>query len=82
MKERLPVRLPLIAINAAIYAFLFAPIVVTVAMSFNSAPRFAFPMQGVSLRWYRDLFANWEVLEAVRTSRGPHDRGRSAGRSG
>ncbi|RWC37809.1 MAG: ABC transporter permease [Mesorhizobium sp.] len=36
--------------------FLLAPIVVIVPFSFNSVPFFTYPMPGLSLRWYQEIF--------------------------
>ena len=41
---------------AAIYLFIFAPIVVTAAVSFNAVNQSRFPPIGFSLRWWREAF--------------------------
>jgi len=46
----------LCALAALIYLFIFAPIVVTAAVSFNSVNQSRFPPIGFSLRWWRDAF--------------------------
>ena len=51
-----------------VYAFLFAPIVVVVLMSFNSNRYSGFPLESFSLRWYADLFADITIWEALRRS--------------
>lgn len=43
------------AVNALIYAFLLAPILVVVVVSFGDAAFLQFPPQRLSLRWYRDV---------------------------
>jgi putative spermidine/putrescine transport system permease protein len=48
-------RILLGAVNAAIYAFLLAPIVVVIVVSFGDAAYLQFPPRRVSLRWYTDL---------------------------
>ncbi len=48
-------RLLLGAVNAAIYAFLLAPILVVVVVSFGDAAYLQFPPRRLSLRWYTDL---------------------------
>ena len=51
-----PSRLPwhsLTAVVGLIYAFIFIPIVITAAVSFNHSARSVFPPQGFSLRWWR-----------------------------
>lgn len=42
------------AAAAAVYVFIFAPIVVTAAVSFNAANQSRFPPVGFSLRWWRE----------------------------
>ena len=48
-------RILLGAVNAAIYAFLLAPIVVVIVVSFGDAAYLQFPPRRLSLRWYTDL---------------------------
>ncbi len=50
---------------AAVLAFLFAPLVVVVAFSFNSIPRMSLPMAGFSLEWYQGLVDDPEVRQAL-----------------
>jgi spermidine/putrescine transport system permease protein len=52
---------------ALIYLFLYAPIALIVAYSFN-AGRYAMDWQGFSLAWYGRAFSNPLILEALRTS--------------
>src|SRR6187431_47581 len=47
-----------------VYAFLFAPIVVLIIFSFNSARR-GLVWRGFTLDWYPRLFANDELLDAL-----------------
>ena len=42
-------------VNATIYAFLLAPILVVIVVSFGDAAYLRFPPQRLSLRWYTDL---------------------------
>jgi putative spermidine/putrescine transport system permease protein len=42
-------------VNALIYLFLLAPILVVIVVSFGDAAYLQFPPRGLSLRWYRDL---------------------------
>jgi spermidine/putrescine transport system permease protein len=51
-----------------VYIFMFAPIVATVLLSFNSSMFGGFPMTGFSLQWYGRLLDNQQVLAAFRTS--------------
>jgi len=48
----------------AIYAFLFAPIVVLIIFSFNSSRR-NFVWQGFTLDWYPKLFGNGDLIDAL-----------------
>lgn len=48
-----------------VLAFLFAPLVVVVAFSFNSIPRMSLPLAGLSLRWYEELWGDPEVRQAL-----------------
>ena len=41
---------------ALVLAFLFAPLVVVVAFSFNDIPRLSLPIAGLSLRWYEQAY--------------------------
>lgn len=48
--------------------FLYAPILILLIFSFNDATTVAFPLEGLTLRWYRAFFANRELMAALRTS--------------
>jgi spermidine/putrescine transport system permease protein len=48
----------------AVYAFLFAPVVVLIVFSFNSARR-GLAWRGFTLDWYPTLFSNDELLHAL-----------------
>ena len=41
-----------------IFFFLIAPIIVIIPLSFNSIPYFTYPMEGLSLRWYEEIFGD------------------------
>ncbi len=56
------------AITLLVYVFLFAPIVATIALSFNASMFGGFPLTGFSLQWYAKLLTNQPVLDAFRTS--------------
>lgn len=47
-----------------VYAALLAPLVVVVAVSFNSAATFDFPPKGLSLRWYFAFFRDPAFVDA------------------
>ena len=51
-----------------VYIFMFAPIFVTVILSFNASMFGGFPMTGLSLQWYGKLLQNEAVLRAFKTS--------------
>jgi len=48
--------------------FLMAPILVIVPLAFNADPYFTYPMPGVSLRWFADIWENPIWIEAIRNS--------------
>ena len=50
---------------AAYLFFLFAPIVIIVLFSFHSTPGLVFPMEGLSLRWYSELFDNRNFIVSL-----------------
>lgn len=54
-----------LALVAAIYIFLMFPIVLVVVLSLNSGEFLAFPLEGVSLRWFGALFGNQRFLAAL-----------------
>src|SRR4051795_4021679 len=54
--------------GAAIYGFVFAPIVFLVLFSFNANPAGAFPITGLTTKWYRDMFSDYELQDAFWTS--------------
>jgi spermidine/putrescine transport system permease protein len=60
-RERNPL---LTAFAIAVYAFLFAPVVVLIAFSFNSARR-GLAWRGFTVDWYPALFSNDELLDAL-----------------
>jgi spermidine/putrescine transport system permease protein len=55
-------------VTILVYIFMFAPIIVTIVLSFNASMFGGFPMTGVSLRWYGRLLENEAVLRAFKTS--------------
>ncbi len=48
-----------------IYVFLVSPIVLVMLLSLNSGEFLAFPLEGVSLRWFGALFANARIVDAI-----------------
>ena len=57
----------LLLLAALIYAFLYAPILVLIAFSFNSS-RSTQVWTGFSTQWYGELLRDQSVLDAFRTS--------------
>ena len=53
---------------AIVLFYLFAPLIVMIAFSFNSSPRLSFPFAGLSFRWYEEIFTDTLVLRAFRRS--------------
>jgi spermidine/putrescine transport system permease protein len=51
-----------------VYLFLFAPVAVVVLLSFNASQFGSFPMEGLSLRWFVELYENDAIVRAFRTS--------------
>ena len=52
----------------AVVLFLYGPIIVLVALSFNASDTALASWHGASLRWYRAVAADDDMLRAVRTS--------------
>ena len=51
-----------------VYGFMFLPVAVVVLLSFNANQFGSFPMTGVSLRWFGELWNNDAVMRAFQTS--------------
>jgi spermidine/putrescine transport system permease protein len=63
--------LPTLLIGAAaafVLAFIYLPMVVVVVYSFNPEAVNVFPMRGFSLRWYRVMLEDSQLVEALRIS--------------
>jgi putative spermidine/putrescine transport system permease protein len=63
------------AFAVAVFAFLLAPLIIIVPLSFNAEPYFTFTAkmltldpEGYSMRWYRDILDNPQWLEAIGNS--------------
>jgi len=52
----------------AVLAFLLAPILVVIPLSFSDSSFLAYPIPGWSLKWYRNLFESSEWARAARNS--------------
>src|SRR5207237_288772 len=67
LRRRLP-GLPLGAFVAAVYLFLYLPAIVIALYSFNSSPVMSWPPTGFSLHWYRQAFADNDLMTGLRNS--------------
>lgn len=54
--------------TALVLLFLLAPILVILPLSFNSEPYFSYPMPGLSLQWYFELFFTEKWTAAIKNS--------------
>ncbi|MGK9338429.1 ABC transporter permease subunit [Sinorhizobium meliloti] len=53
---------------AAGLAYLYAPLAIIVLFSFNAANLQTFPLEGLTLQWYRELVQDQSLLEAAQRS--------------
>ncbi|MCR9220528.1 MAG: ABC transporter permease [Alphaproteobacteria bacterium] len=51
-----------------VYLFMFAPVAVVILLAFNASQFGAFPMEGLSLRWFAALWENDAIVRAFETS--------------
>lgn len=65
-RRRRGVGLPLIV--AAVFTFLYLPIVLLILFSLNESASTTFPIRGFTLSWYQAAFENQELLQALRNS--------------
>jgi putative spermidine/putrescine transport system permease protein len=56
------------ALALAVLAFLILPILVILPLSFNAGTLLTYPLTGLSLRWYENLFTNAQWLLALKNS--------------
>lgn len=56
------------AVSAAVLAFLYLPIAVLIAFSFNDNRSLTLPFRGFTLDWYAKLSQNEQLLEAIGNS--------------
>jgi spermidine/putrescine transport system permease protein len=54
--------------GALVYVFAFAPIAFLVLFGFNANPSGAFPITGLTTRWYAEMFDDYELQDAFWTS--------------
>jgi putative spermidine/putrescine transport system permease protein len=66
--RRLGARRLLGAVNALIYLYLLAPILIVIPVSFSAAAFVVFPPRGFSLRWYANFLESRELTEALELS--------------
>src|SRR5262249_48296064 len=50
--------------------FLFLPLAVLILFSFSASGQLRFPITGLSLRWYHEVFANAAVIDGIWASLG------------
>jgi len=63
-----PRDLPAVLYVAAVFAFVFLPVVTLVQFSFQDGLLPVPPFRGVSLRWYEAMFADRRLMAALRNS--------------
>src|SRR5699024_10046228 len=51
-----------------VYLFMFTPVAVVVLLSFNPSEFGTFPMQGLALHWYAELWRNDAIVRAFKVS--------------
>jgi spermidine/putrescine transport system permease protein len=51
-----------------VYLFMFAPVAVVILLAFNASQFGAFPMEGLSFRWFVELANNDAIVRAFKTS--------------
>ncbi|MEQ1941587.1 ABC transporter permease [Mesorhizobium sp. VNQ89] len=56
------------AFVSLVVAYLYAPIAVIVIFSFTTSPRLSMPIEGLTLAWYANAFANPLISTALRNS--------------
>jgi len=56
------------AVAVLVLSFLYLPVIVLIVFSFNDNSVMTLPLNGFTLDWYRKLFANEEMLRAIRNS--------------
>jgi len=56
------------AFTVLVYLFMFLPVAVVVLLAFNANQFGSFPMEGVSFRWFVELWNNDAIVRAFKTS--------------
>ena len=62
------VRAALTTWGVLVYVFLFAPILLLVAFSFNANRYGTFPFTGWTTHWYSEVFGNYQIRDALTTT--------------
>ena len=62
------VRAALTSWGVLVYIFLFAPILLLVAFSFNANRFGTFPFTGWTTHWYSEVFGNYQIRDALTTT--------------
>ncbi len=57
-----------VMLQALVYLYLLAPILIVIPVSFSSAAYLVFPPRGFSLRWYANFFSLRELTDALALS--------------
>lgn len=66
---RRPVRIPWLLIYALVVViYLFFPVFIIALFSFNDSPAVSFPIRGLSLRWYGEVFQSPIFLSALKNT--------------
>lgn len=56
------------AFTVLVYLFMFLPVAVVILLAFNANQFGSFPMEGVSFRWFVELWNNEAIVRAFKTS--------------
>ncbi|WP_193368664.1 ABC transporter permease [Pelagibius marinus] len=56
------------AFTVLVYLFMFLPVAVVILLAFNANQFGSFPMEGVSFRWFIELWHNDAIVRAFKTS--------------
>lgn len=68
MKRRSLASILLGTLTALVFVFMLAPVLGIVLLSFNASTKSTFPITGLTLHWYAELFRDEGFLDALRTS--------------
>lgn len=58
----------LTVLTVAVYVFMLAPVLVVIVLAFNEAEYGTFPITGLTLRWFSELWRDAAIVEALKTS--------------